>query len=82
MLEEQSFRRLKNILTTVPKLPAWSEVLDNADEDEIEQIKVSQPTVEWWIVFLTVVLLSGDDQHLPQLHIRWRDWQTVGQLPQ
>ena len=82
MLEEQSFRRLKNILTTVPKLPAWSEVLDNADEDEIEQIKVSQPTVEWWIVFRTVVPLLGDDQHLPQLHIRGRDWQTVGELSQ
>ena len=45
MLDEQSFRRLKNIPATVPKLPAWSEVLDNADEDEIDQIKVSQPTV-------------------------------------
>ena len=79
MLEEQSFRRLKNILTTVPKLPAWSEVLDNADEDEIEQIKVSQPTKD--SIFHTILRL-GYDQYVPQLHIRWRDWQTSGKLSQ
>ena len=40
MLEEANLRRLKNILSTVPKLPAWSEVVSNGDEDEIEQLKV------------------------------------------
>ena len=40
MLEESNLRRLKNILTTVPKLPPWSEVVSNGDEDEIEQLKV------------------------------------------
>ena len=54
MLDEQSFRRLKNALSTVPKLPAWSEVLDNADEEEIDQIKVSQRTV-------ILYLLAGGD---------------------
>ena len=46
--------RLKNILSTVPKFPAWSEVLDNADEDEIDQIKVSHSYNQHWYFSLDI----------------------------
>ena len=41
MLDESSLRRLKNILSTVPRLPAWSDVVNNGDEEEVEQLKVT-----------------------------------------